>query len=169
MYRLMMLSLTSSTIIVKLLCSMMESPGKRWSVGKLVKVREWWISEKSPSPPPSAVIRAVAAEGVVIVEIGVWTVGGKLALLQTGNLYVPAAHEGVKLSPAVLDAVAVKLQEGDAGGLRWCCPPSATADAPASSTVPPSTRRTHRMWVQLCGWGWWLRSCGRRGLLSWDR
>ena len=29
---------------------MMESPGKMWSVGNLVKVREWWISERSPPP-----------------------------------------------------------------------------------------------------------------------
>ena len=44
-YRLMMLSLTSSTVMVKLWCSMMESPRNRWSAGILVKVREWWISE----------------------------------------------------------------------------------------------------------------------------
>ena len=68
--------------------------------------------------PPTAVVGAVAAEEVVFVEVGVWRVGGKLALLQTGNLYVPAAHEGGKLSPRVLDAIAVKLQEGAAEGLR---------------------------------------------------
>ena len=152
MYRLMMLSLASSTIIVKPWCSMMESPGKRWSVGKLVQVREWWISERSP--PPSAIVGAVAAEGVVVMEVGVWRVGGELALLQTGNLYVPAAHEGGKLCPAMLDAIAVKLQEGAAGGLRWSCPPSAAANAPAGSTAPPSPRRTHRKGVQWGGWGW---------------
>ena len=54
-------------------------------------------------------------------EIGVWRVGGERALLQRGNLYVSAAHEGGKLSPSVLDAIAVKLQEGAPGGLRWCC------------------------------------------------
>ena len=37
-------------------------------------------------------------------------VGGKLTLLQTGNLYVPAADEGGKHGVAVLDAIAVKLQ-----------------------------------------------------------
>ena len=111
-----MLSLASSTIIGKPWCSLVESPGKRWSVGKLVKVRDWWICERSL--PPTAVVGAVAAEEVVFVEVGVWRVGGKLALLQTGNLYVPAAHEGGKLSPTVLDAFAVKLQEGAARGLR---------------------------------------------------
>ena len=40
MYRLNMLSLTSSTIEVKLWRSMMESPGKRSSVEILMKVRE---------------------------------------------------------------------------------------------------------------------------------
>ena len=68
--------------------------------------------------PPSAVVGAVAAEGVVIMEVGVWRVGGELALLQTGNLYVPAALEEGKLSPAVLGAIAVKLQEGATGGWR---------------------------------------------------
>ena len=51
-------------------------------------------------------------------EIGVLRLRGELAFLQTGNLYNPAAHEGGKLSPAVLDAIAVKLQEGAAGELR---------------------------------------------------
>ena len=46
MYRLMILCLASSAIIVKPWCWMMESPGKRWSVGNLIKVREWWISER---------------------------------------------------------------------------------------------------------------------------
>ena len=46
-----MLSLASSTIIVKPWCSMMESPGKIWSVGKLVKVREWCFNERSPPIP----------------------------------------------------------------------------------------------------------------------
>ena len=43
------------------------------------------------SPPPSVVVGAVVVEGVIVMEIGVWRVGGELALLQTGNLYVPAA------------------------------------------------------------------------------
>ena len=44
-------------------------------------------------------------------EIGVWRVGGELALLQTVNSYDSAAHEGL------IDAITVKLQEGAAGGL----------------------------------------------------
>ena len=39
-------------------------------------------------PPPSAVVGAVAAKGVVIGEVGVWRVGGELALLQTGNSFI---------------------------------------------------------------------------------
>ena len=102
-------------------------------------------------------------------EIVVWRVGGELALLQTDNLYVPAAHEGGKISPAVLDAIAVKLQESAAEGLRWCCPPTVAADAPAGSTAPPFPRRTHRKGVQWGGQGWWLRSWGHRGPLSGDK
>ena len=53
-------------------------------------------------PPLSAVVRAVAAERVVVKKLGVWWRSEELALIQTANLYVPAADEGGKLSPTVL-------------------------------------------------------------------
>ena len=71
-------------------------------IGKGEGVVGYW----EESTPSSAVVGAVAAEGVVIVEIGVWRVGGELALLQTGNMCVPAALEGGKLNPAVLEKAA---------------------------------------------------------------
>ena len=41
----------------------------------------------------------------------------RICFLQTDNLYVPAADEGGKPSPAVMDAIAVKLQEEAAKSL----------------------------------------------------
>ena len=86
-------------------------------------------------PPPYAVVGAVPAEGVIVREIGVWGVGGELALLQTSNLYVPATDEGGKLSPAALDAIIPTLlptpmlppapplpplpEELNVGGFNW--------------------------------------------------
>ena len=67
--------------------------------------------------PPIAVVGAVTADAVVVRKIDVWRVGGELALLQTGNFYVPVADEGGKLCPAVLDDIAVKIQKGASGGL----------------------------------------------------
>ena len=52
------------------------------------------------------VVGAVTPEGVVVRKVCVGRVGGEFALLQTGNLYAPAADEGSKLSPAVFDTLA---------------------------------------------------------------
>ena len=80
-----------------------------------MKVRERWISERSP---PSTFVGVVAAEGLVVGKFGVWTVSRELAFPQTGSLSVSAAEGGGELGPEVLGTTEVKLKQGSASWLR---------------------------------------------------
>ena len=66
---------------------------------------------------PSAVTRAVPTEGLVIGEVGVCGDLRELALLQTGDRNPPILEEVRQLRPAVLDPIAVELQESTNRGL----------------------------------------------------
>ena len=61
---------------------------------------------------PSAGTRAIPTESLVVGEIGVGGNLRELALLQTGDKNAPALEKVPQLCSAVLDSIAVKLQEG---------------------------------------------------------
>ena len=79
------------------------------------------VMDEGDETASSTVAGAVAAVGVVVWKVSVWGGIRELGFLYARNKNFPAVQQGPKLTAAMLDAVAVKLEEGAPTACEGTC------------------------------------------------
>ena len=114
------------------------------------------VMDEGDETASSTVAGAVAAVGVVVWKVSVWGGIRELGFLYARNKNFPAVQQGPKLTAAMLDAVAVKLEEGAPTACEGTC----TVGRRPPTIPPRSPPRTWGRWGDRGGPG--RRGSGNR-------